>query len=145
MLVENRDRNQKFEILTVSSQASFQPIPHMSVYSATKSFLTSMMTALKIEWKDKNIVVTTTCPSGIATTKEMKDSIKSMGIGGKLTTVSAKKVAEISLKALRKRKAIVIPGMVNRLVYGLSKIFTPYFLAKKTGKIWAKSQQKRGF
>ena len=41
MIVENREEMQKLEILTVSSQASFQPIPHMAVYSATKSFLTS--------------------------------------------------------------------------------------------------------
>ena len=145
MIVENRDESQKLEILTVSSQASFQPIPHMAIYSATKSFLTSIMTALKVEWKNKNIVVTTVCPSGMATTKEMIESIKSMGISGKLTTLSSKKVAEISLKSLKKKKAIVIPGAFNKFVYGLSKLFSPYFLAKKTGKIWAKSQQKRGF
>ena len=29
MIAENRDKNQKLEILTVSSQASFQPMPHI--------------------------------------------------------------------------------------------------------------------
>lgn len=145
MLVDRRDETKRFEVLTVSSQASFQPIPHMGVYSATKSFLTSMMTALKVEWKDKNIVVTTTCPSGMATNKEMQESIKSMGFNGKITTLPTEKVAKISLRALKRKKAIVIPGAVNKFVYFVSKFCSPYFLAKTTGKMWKKSQEKRGF
>lgn len=144
-LVDIRDEDKKFEILTVSSQASFQPIPHMGLYAATKSFLTSMMTALKVEWKDKNIVVTTVCPSGMATNKEMQESIKSMGFNGKITTLPTEKVAKIALKALKKKKAVVIPGVVNKFVYFISKPFSPYFLAKTTGKMWKKSQAKRGF
>lgn len=145
MIVEQRDEFQKLEILTVSSQASFQPIPHMAVYSATKSFLTSMMTALKVEWKEKNIVVTTICPSGMATNKEMIESIKSMGFNGKITTLPVKKVAKCGLKALKKKKAVVIPGLMNKIIYFFSKFCSPYFLAKTTGNIWKKSQQKRGF
>lgn len=145
MICENRDESQKLEILTVSSQASFQPMPHMAVYGATKSFLTSMMTALKVEWKDKNVVVTTVCPSGMATNKEMIESIKSMGFNGKITTLPTEKVAKIALKALKKKKSVVVPGVMNKIIYFLSKFCSPYFLAKTTGKIWKKSQQKRGF
>lgn len=145
MLAEQRDDTKKFEVLTVSSQSAFQPIPHMALYAATKSFLTSMMTALKYEWKDKNIVVTTVCPSGMATTKEMQESIKSMGFKGKITTLPTEKVAKCALKALKKKKAIVIPGFFNKLAYFFSKFCSPYFLAKTTGKMWKKSQEKRGF
>lgn len=145
MLAEQRDDTKKFEVLTVSSQSAFQPIPHMALYAATKSFLTSMMTALKYEWKDKNIVVTTVCPSGMATTKEMQESIKSMGFKGKITTLPTQKVAKSALKALKKKKAIVIPGFFNKLAYFFSKFCSPYFLAKTTGKMWKKSQAKRNF
>ena len=144
-LMEQRDETKLFEVLTVSSQASFQPIPHMALYAATKSFLTSMMTALKVEWKDKNVSITTVCPSGMATNKEMQESIKSMGFNGKITTLPAEKVAKVSLKALKRKKAVVIPGFVNKFVYFISKFCSPYFLAKTTGKMWKKSQAKRGF
>ena len=144
-LIERRDESQKFEVLTVSSQAAFQPIPHMAVYAATKSFLTSMMTALSVELKDKNIVFTTSCPSGMATTQAMKDSIKSMGLKGKLTTLSTEKVAKISLKALKKKKAVVIPGAVNKIVSFFSKFSSYHGVAKTTGKMWKKSQSKRDF
>ena len=98
-----------------------------------------------LKWKNKNIVVTTVCPSGMATNKEMIESIKSMGFNGKITTLPVRKVAKCGLKALKKKKAVVIPGVMNKIIYFFSKFCSPYFLAKTTGKIWKKSQQKRGF
>lgn len=144
-IIKNRNENQKLEILTVASLASSYPMPHMAVYAATKSFLVSMMTALAEELKDKNIVITTVCPGGIATTDAMKESIKSMGLGGKLSTLPTEKIAKIALKALKKRKTIVIPGFANKFVATLSKPCSQKFLSRVTGKIWKKSQQKRGF
>ena len=144
-IIKIRDENQKLEVLTVSSLAGKYPIPHMAVYAATKSFLISMMTALSVELKDKNIVFSTVCPSGIATTKEMKESIESMGFGAKITTLSAEKIAKISLKGLKKRKAIIVPGAINKAISVISKLFSTRFLAKVTGKMWKKSQQKRKF
>lgn len=139
------DDSQKLEILTVASLASAYPMPHMAVYAATKSFLVSMMTALSEELKDKNIIITTVCPGGIATTDAMKESIKSMGLGGKLSTLPTEKIAKKALKALKKRKAIVVPGFANKFVAVISKPCSQKFLARVTGKIWKKSQQKRGF
>lgn len=144
-LLKIRDESQKFEILTIASQGAFQPIPRMAVYAATKSFLLSMMTALSVELKDKNVVVTTSCPSGMATTDAMKESIASMGLSGKLTTLSVEKVAKISFKALKKRKAVVVPGGFNKFVETISRPFTQPFLAKVTGRMWKKSQAKRNF
>ena len=144
-LLKIRDENQKFEVLTVASQAAFQPIPRMAVYAATKSFLVSMMTALSVELKDKNVVITTVCPSGMATTDAMKESIASMGINGKLTTLPVERVAKVAFKALSKKKAVVIPGGFNKFVNFISKPFSVTFLAKTTGKIWKKSQAKRNF
>ena len=144
-LIEARDKDKKFEVLTVASQAAFQPIPHMAVYAATKSFLLSMMTALSEELKNENVVITTSCPSGMATTDAMKESIKSMGINGKLTTLPTIKVAKISLKALKKKKKIVVPGKFNKFVEVISRPLSKGFLAKTTGNMWRKSQAKRNF
>ncbi len=144
-LLNVRDQSQKFEVLTVSSVASTYPIPHMAVYAATKAFLVSMMTSLSIEYKKKNVVFTNVCPGGMATNDAMKESIKSMGLGGKLSTVSTDKVAKIALKALKKKKANVVPGFFNKILVGISKPFSKKFMAKSAGKIYAKSQAKRGF
>ena len=144
-LIEARNKNEKFEVLTIASQAAFQPIPHMAVYAATKSFLLSMMVALSEEFKNENVVITTSCPSGMATTDAMKESIKSMGINGKLTTLPVEKVAKISLKALKRKKKIVIPGKFNKFVEVVSRPLSKSFLAKTTGNMWRKSQAKRKF
>lgn len=144
-LLKVRDRTRKFEILTVSSIASSYPIPHMAVYAATKSFLVSMMTALSVEYKNERVVFTTVCPGGMATTQAMKDSIKSMGIGGKLSTIPVSKVAEGSLKALKRKKKIYVPGLFNKFLVFISKPFTKSFLARQSGRIYRKSQKKRNF
>ena len=143
--LRERNKEEKFEVLTVASVASSYPIPHMAVYSATKSFLVSMMTSLGIELKNENVVVTTVCPGGMATSDAMKESIKSMGLGGKLSCTDTDKVAKIALKALKRKKKNVVTGGFNKFLVFISKPFSKAFLAKATGKIWKKSQDKRGF
>lgn len=144
-LLRERNENELFEVLTVSSVAASYPIPHMAVYAATKSFLVSIMTSLSIEFKDKNVVFTTVCPGGMATNEAMKESIKSMGLGGKLSCTDTIKVAKMSLKALKKRKTVVVAGGFNKFLTFLSKLFPQKFLAKNSGKIYQKSQAKRKF
>ena len=144
-LLKIREENKLFEVLTVSSAASSYPMPHMAVYAATKAFLVSMMTALSFELKGKNVIFSTVCPGGIATTEAMKESINSMGLGGKLSATSADKVARVALKGLKKHKKVVIPGAFNKFLVFVSKPFSKSFLAKRVGKIWAKSQKKRNF
>jgi short-subunit dehydrogenase len=117
----------------------------MAVYAATKAFLVSMMTSLAVEFKKTNVVFTNVCPGGMATNDAMKESIKSMGLGGKLSTLSSDKVAKIALKALKRKKKNVVTGGFNKFLVLISKPFSKSFLAKSTGKIWKKSQAKRGF
>lgn len=144
-LLKIRNKEEKFEVLTVASVASSYPIPHMAVYAATKSFLVSMMVSLAEELKHENVVISTTCPGGMATTDAMKESIKSMGLGGKLSCTSTDKVAKQALKALKKKKRVVVNGGFNKFLVFVSKPFSKNFLAKTTGKIWKNSQAKRNF
>lgn len=144
-LLRVRDTDNLFEVLTVSSVASSYPIPHMGVYSATKSFIVSIMVALSYEFKGKNVVITTVCPGGMATTDAMRESIKSMGLGGKLSCNSTEFVAKKALKALKRKKKVVVSGFFNKFLVFLSKPFSKSFLANGAGKIWKKSQKKRNF
>ncbi len=143
--LNTRNKAEKFEVLTVASVASSYPIPHMAVYAATKAFLVSMMTALSIELKHENVVITTVCPGGMATSVAMKESIKSMGLGGKLSCTDTDKVAKMALKALKKKKKNIVPGGFNKFLVVIGKPFSKAFLAKSSGRIYQKSQKKRGF
>ena len=144
-LLKNRDTDRLFEVLTVASLASRFAIPHMGVYAATKSFLVSAMLALAEEMKGKNVVVSTICPGAMATTAAMKDSIKSMGLGGKLSCVDTIKVAKLGLKTLKKKKRLVTVGGFNKFLNTASAPFSRVFMSKIAGKIYYKSQKKRHF
>ena len=91
--VDNHKTSEKLNILTVASLAAIYPMPYMGIYAATKSFLMSFMTALREEVKGKNIIISTVLPSGIYTTRAMKEAIESQGFGGKLASHSPEFIA----------------------------------------------------
>lgn len=142
-VVDNHTDGEKLNILTVASLAGFYPMPYMAIYAATKSFLLSFMTALRVEVKNKNIIVSTVVPSGIYTTKAMKDAIASQGVGGKLSSMSPEKIASIALCGAKKGKSIIIPGCFNKFTKFISNFVTYNGLARVVGKRWRKSQKKR--
>lgn len=49
-------------VINVSSQASYQPVPYMAVYAASKAFVQSFSQALHGEWKERGILVQTLVP-----------------------------------------------------------------------------------
>lgn len=55
-------------IINVSSCAGLLPLPYLSLYAATKSFLVSYSQSLNFELKSKNITVSAVCPSWIKDT-----------------------------------------------------------------------------
>jgi len=143
-VLDTHKKGDKLDILTVSSFSGFNPIPHMAVYSATKSFLYSFFYGLHHEVKKQGIKVSVAMPSGIYTTAEMKKAIASQGLGGKLSSMSPEKIAKISLKGLAKNKKIIIPGFFNKLTYFVCKIMPTSIVVSYTDKRWQKSQSKRG-
>lgn len=54
-------------IINIASQASFQPLPYLNVYSATKAFVRNYSRALNVELKDRGITVTAVCPGWMDT------------------------------------------------------------------------------
>lgn len=62
------------KILNISSASSFQPVPYINLYAATKAFERSYSRALNAELKSTGITVTAVCPSWVDTdllTKEI--------------------------------------------------------------------------
>lgn len=55
------------EIYQLGSLSSFQPVPGMPVYAATKAFVLSLSRAMNVELKDRGIRVMAVCPGWIRT------------------------------------------------------------------------------
>src|SRR5260370_27784739 len=60
-------------IINVSSMAGFQPVPYATIYSATKSFLTTFSLALEAEMRRYKVAVVTVCPGRLRADPEEPD------------------------------------------------------------------------
>ena len=101
-------------ILNVASTAAFQPGPKMAVYFATKAFVLSLSEALHEELKPHGIKVSCLCPGPTRT--EFGD-VAGFGGNGLFDRVAmdAATVVRTGLKGLDKNRAVVVPGIVNKI------------------------------
>jgi short-subunit dehydrogenase len=101
-------------ILNVASTAAFQPGPKMAVYFATKAFVLSLSEALHEELKQCGVRVSCLCPGPTRT--EFGD-VAGFGGNGLFDRVAmdAPGVVKAGLDGLAKNKAVVMPGLVNKL------------------------------
>lgn len=104
-------------IITVASLAAFYPMPFFAVYSSTKAFLLSWSLALRQELSALDIGVTVLTPGGMYTSQEIREKVKSQGLGGRLSTMEPGDVAAFALAAADRNKAIAIPGFFNKLLW----------------------------
>jgi uncharacterized protein len=129
----------KGAILNVASTAAFQPGPNMAVYYATKAYVLSFSEALHEEVKGRGVRVTALCPGPTETEfageAEMNDTLLF-----RLLRMKPEPVVDAGLAGLAAGRAIVIPGLMNKLMQQSTRI-TPRFMIRK---IAAMLQASRG-
>ena len=101
-------------ILNVASTAAFQPGPGMAVYFATKAFVLSFTEALHEEVRGRGIRVSALCPGPTKTEFGEVAGFKGNGSFDQLSARS-EDVVRIGLRGLRNNRAVVIPGLINKL------------------------------
>ncbi len=103
-------------IINTASLASFLPAKGASMYSSTKAFLRVFSESLHYEVKEHNIRIQALCPGFVHTefhkTADLTDLKKSTS---KLLWMDAQKVIDKSLRALKKDKVVVVPGLINKI------------------------------
>ena len=110
-------------ILNVSSIAGLIPLPHMSVYAATKAYVNSLSDGLRMELRDTGVTVTAVLP-GPAETEF--GQVASRGTGEpewsspEGLTVPVADVVYAALGAVVADKARVIPGWKVALLMGFA-------------------------
>lgn len=113
----------KGSIINVASIGAFKPVPGSVTYSATKAYLVTFSQALHSELIGTGIRVQALCPGFTDTnfhnTPEFVNGARPPM--PKMFWMSAEEVAGKSLKALRRNKAIYIPGFKNRLLVILAR------------------------
>lgn len=99
-------------IINVSSTASFQPVPFMATYAATKAFVTSFSEALAEENRPFGITVTALCPGPTETNFFAAANAKPFQAKGMQTP---EEVVETALDGVQRGKQHVISGWMNYL------------------------------
>ena len=100
-------------ILNVASTAAFQAGPHMAVYYASKAYVLSLTEALHQELKGSGVRVTALCPGPTAT--EFFDVAGAANSRLARMGADAPGVVRAGLKGLERNRAIVVPGLANRV------------------------------
>lgn len=102
-------------VLNVASLSAFFPMPSLSVYSATKSFVLSYSLALREELAER-IGVSVLCPNAIRNTAAVCEYIDRLGLLPRLACLTPECIVDAALEGIAKNKAIIIPGLFNRAI-----------------------------
>ena len=106
----------KGRILNVASTAGFQPGPLMATYYASKAFVLSFSQALSNEFQGTGITVTALCPGPTSTRFfEVANLPKDIPMTGPFM-MPVEPVAEAGYRGMLRGKAVVIPGLFNKLM-----------------------------
>lgn len=117
-------------ILNMSSLSAWMPYPGLNLYASTKNYLKSFSKALRQELKEYHVSVTMACPGAIATdlyhlSHQLQNIAVHLGI-----MMRADKFAKRAIKKMFRRKATIMPGIVNYLMIPFLKI-TPLCIVRK--------------
>lgn len=116
MLPRMRERGAG-RILNVASMAAFQPGPYMAAYYATKAYVLSFSEALGEEMRGTGVTVTALCPGPTLSGFQARSGMgRSKLLHGFPPTTDARMVAEQGFDGLMRGRAVVIPGVVNRML-----------------------------
>jgi len=123
-------KQKRGNIINVGSTGSFQPVPYMSTYAATKAFVLHFSEGVHEEVKKQGVTVTCLCPGYVMTEFQQVAGLDR----GKLPSIGRRtpdQVAEAALKAAFAGRAIVVPGVQNRLMATSVVRMTPRFAVRR--------------
>jgi short-subunit dehydrogenase len=122
-------------ILNVASTIAFQPAPYQAVYGASKAFVLSFSQALWAEARGAGVAVTALCPGPTRTgfVDALEAEVGHTAIYRRLAEPAP--VIEAGLRALDKGRAVVIPGLRNKLVAESGRFMPHEWLTRVSARL----------
>ena len=125
------------EVYQLDSLSSFQPVPYICVYGATKAFVLSFSRALNVELKSRGIRMMAVCP-GWVKTEFFDHAVTDDTITYYNKFFTPEQVITRALRDMKRGKDVSICGFSVRAQVFLTKLL-PHKLIMK---IWCKQQKK---
>ena len=120
-------------MINVASVVSYLPTPAQPMYSASKAFVSAFSECLWAQNRDRDVYVMGLCP-GLTQTDFIRTATRGESDGENLPasmTQSSDEVVEEALAALAKRKkAIVVTGLANRLSLMVPRVLSRHQLIR---------------
>jgi hypothetical protein len=127
-------------IINVSSSASFQPVPYMATYAATKAFVTSFSEAIAEENRPFGITVTALCPGPTDTKFFDVANAEAFRMKGMQTP---EEVVETALKGVHRGKQHIISGWTNYLGAKLGNFVPNSVITRVIGNVLRPKVEQR--
>ena len=121
-------------VMNVSSTASFQPLPFMATYAATKAFVTNFTIGLSSELRDTKLRFVALCPGRTRTNFQVAAGTQKVRIRSRAAT--PRQVAQVAVRALQDHKLIAIEGFTNHAMVHLQRFFPRRFILNVAHKIF---------
>jgi short-subunit dehydrogenase len=134
-------RQPRAAVINVASLAAFYPMPAMAVYAATKSFVLNFTLALRGELAGSRVTASALCPAGMVTNRETADQVEAQGFFGRITTWEPERVAGLALDRAFSGRAVIIPGLANRILRAVSSLVPRSLVVRVIGSRWRKAEQ----
>jgi hypothetical protein len=128
------------KVLNVASIASFQPVPSLATYAATKAFVLSLTESLAEELAGTGVTITALCP-GITATPMMagaQEHSPALELPAFIVGEAAQVAAE-GYAACMRGDVIAVPGAINLATTLASRATPKWLLRKISGALGRKS------
>ncbi len=119
-------------VVTVASTAAFQPTPFLSAYGASKAFLLHWSLALNEELRGTGASALAVCPGPTSTEFFRRAGLEEGDLPAFMGETSAQ-VAVATLNALGSGKAMVVSGLLNKVMAALATKFPKPMVARMSG------------
>ena len=137
LFLSKMKKMKKGYILNISSFCGLSPIPHKSVYAATKTYLLFLTQALNEELKGTNIKATSVHPAGVKTERVI-DVIKNTGLIARIAAVTPEDVAIVAIKNMLAGNKFVLPGLLTKIYYYIGICLPHGLILKIVGLVFRK-------
>ncbi len=117
-------------VLNVASTAAFQPGPRMAVYYASKAYVLSLSLALTEETANTGVTVTCLCPGPTRTGFQERAQMNKSRLFQMTSVMSSADAARAGYDAMMAGRALVVPGVANK-IGAQSMRFVPRRVAAK--------------